>query len=488
MVSSDDARSALEVLIIGAGFAGLCAAIELDAAGRSRFLVVDKAHGLGGTWWHNRYPGATCDIASHLYCYSFEPNPNWSHLFSPQAEIQAYLEHCATKYEIRHRLRLGVEVQALAFDAASRIWRVSTDGDEIHARHIINATGGLHKPLVPHFNGAQKFAGVQMHTAQWRDEVELKGKRIAVIGSAASAIQVIPALAREAHAVTIFQRTPNYIAPRRDYAYSAQQKRRFQQRPRWAQLYRQLLFLRGELLLWPVIKHKRFRQKVTKAILKYLHTKIDEPALRARLQPDYELGCKRILVSDDYYDALRKPNVELVTDPIERFDQTRLHTRDGNTYDADIVVYATGFDLPGHWHSIDVTGAHGQRLRDVWSAHAHAYRGVMVAGFPNYYMTTGPNTGVGTTSIVYMIEHAVRYILRCIEQAGPHGTVDVTQGAQSTYNHQLNAELATTVWATGCSSWYKREDGRIETLFPRNARQWARLMQSADTDALTITK
>ncbi len=480
--------SILDVLIIGAGFSGVGAAIKLLERGITNFRLYEKSAGIGGTWWENVYPGAACDIPSHLYCYSFEPNPHWTKLYSPQPEIQAYIEHCADKYGVRPFMQFGVMVRALAFEARGGLWRADfADGRSVRARHVINATGGLHKPLIPDLPGRDRFCGAQMHTARWDTAHDFRDKRVAVIGSAASAIQVIPELARIARKVTVFQRTPNYIVPREDRPYSAFRKRLFARFPWLLRAYRWMIFNRLESFVFPIICDPKIRAKRTEQVKDYIRQQTDDPALQAALLPDYELGCKRILLSDDYYETLQRGNVELVTQPAERISPGAVVAADGRSREVDAIVYATGFDLRGHQLAIDVTGPGGRRLAQVWDDHAEAYCGATIAGFPNYYMTTGPNTGVGTTSVVYMAEHSIRWILDCIETAGADKLLSVRPEAQKRYNEEIHAALATRVWSTGCKSWYRREDGRIETLYPHNARTFARQMAEVRLEDFELT-
>lgn len=468
----------LEVLVIGAGFSGICAAVKLKQAGIDAFEVIDKNTGLGGTWWANTYPGATCDIPSHFYSFSFAPNPNWSHLYSPQPEIQAYMEDVVDRFAVRDHFTFGREAAGARYDAEAKGWIVNVDGEEIFARFLINAMGGLHKPAWPDIPGREDFAGPSMHTAEWDPDFDPDGKRIAVIGSAASAIQVVPEIAKVAARVDLYQRTPNYISVRGDYAYSDAQKARFARIPFWWQTYRWLIRKRLDLVLYPSIQSAEKRKTMRDRITGYMRKVVKDPALHDKLAPDYEVGCKRILISDDFYASLNRDNVDLITDPIARITAGRVETADGSQRPVDAIVFATGFDIQSQYLALDLAGPDGVRLRDLWADKVEAYKGVMVAGFPNYFMTTGPNTGVGTTSVVYMIEQTVPWILRAMKSAGKDGTVDVRAEAQDAFNARIHEGLSNTVWATGCHSWYKRPDGRIETLYPGNAAAYVREMRS----------
>ncbi|WP_136657547.1 NAD(P)/FAD-dependent oxidoreductase [Nitratireductor sp. XY-223] len=478
----------LDVLIIGAGFAGICAGIKLRQAGIERFRIYDKADGIGGTWWNNVYPGAACDIPSHLYCYSFEPNPHWSRLYSPQDEIQAYIEGCADKYGLRPHLSLGREIRALRYDDETATWEAEfTDGERVHARFVINGSGGLHRPSTPQFKGAERFRGITMHTAEWDRDFDPTGKDIAIIGSAASAIQVLPAIADRAKSISLYQRTPNYILPRNDFAYSDRWKRLFRRFPLLNRLHRLMIFYRLELFVYPIITRGEYRAKRMEEARRYIKVMTRGRKVRAAMVPDYEMGCKRMLISDDFFDALNADNVELVPQPIEEITETGIISSDGGERPFDAIVYATGFDMEGHLFGIDITGENGITLRRAWNDGAQAYRGVMAPGFPNYFMATGPNTGVGTASVVYMIEQSIGWIMKCIRRAGADKVVSVTPEATAAYNSRIQAAFPDTVWTSGCQSWYRKPDGRIEILYPHDARSYRRQMKRVDRQHVLFT-
>lgn len=466
-----------EVLIIGTGFAGLCAAIKLREAGITDIRLVDKNADLGGTWYLNTYPGATCDVPSHFYSFSFAPKSDWTHLYSPQPEILAYLNSVADQYALRPLIDFSREVTGLRYDPARRGWEVRfADGAPVFARFVINGMGGLHRAKWPEIDGLESFEGPALHTAHWDSSFDPAGKRIAVIGSAASAIQVVPELARKAARVEVWQRTPNHIVPRGNYAYSDRQKHLFARLPVLRRLYRWALRARMDWLLYPIVNSPFWRTKLARKFETYRARAIPDPELRARLTPDYELGCKRILVSDDFYRSLRRQNVTLRTEGIARITPAGIEDRTGHLRDVDALVLATGFDIQAQFTAIDTQGPKA-RLSEVWSGKVEAWRGVMVAGFPNLFLVTGPNSGVGTTSVVHMIEQAVGWIVRAIQATPPGGSVDVDPAAQEAHNAALHRRLGGTVWATDCQSWYKRPDGRIETLYPGSAAAYAREMR-----------
>lgn len=466
----------LDALIIGAGFAGICLGKRLLDAGISNFRICDKAPKVGGTWYWNSYPGAACDVMSHFYCYSFEPNPDWSRKYSPWNEIQAYSEHCVGKFGLRSHIDHGKEVELSRFDDESGLWEVLfSDGSRQQTRHVIDGSGGLHVPLIPDFKDADSFKGEKWHSALWNHDVDLAGKKIAVIGSAASALQIVPEIAKTARQVSLFQRTPNYVIPRHDRNYMALEKWCFRHLPFYGKLYRLFLFLRYDWLAYPIVKTSAdnfARRYALGQFRKLLKKSVPDRKLRAKLTPDYPIGCKRVLISDNFFTALTRDNVELVTEGIECFTPAGVKTTDGNVHEADVIVYATGFDTQGHHTDQRVVGPHGRSLADAWSYAPVAYEGCMVAGFPNYHFVTGPNTGVGSTSVIFMIEQSANMIINCIRAAGENGLIEPTEQAMKAYDSEIQQSLAGTVWATSCSSWYKREDGYITILYPYNAQTY----------------
>lgn len=471
---TDSVHDVQDVIILGAGFGGICAAIKLRERGIDNIRIYEKAAGIGGTWWHNTYPGAACDIASHLYCYSFEPNPNWSRKFSPQPEIQAYIEHCAEKYDVRRHIRLNTAVEEFRFDESRGLWHARlADGSQAAAHHVIFASGGLHLPAYPDIEGMDSFAGPSMHSATWDHDVVFDGKRVAVIGSAASAIQIIPELAKVVAHLDVYQRTANYIAPRHDRDFTAREKARFARYPWLMKLYRRMLFLRGEYLLFPVVKTRgpsRWRQRLEHFVRRHIRQSVQDPVMREAMIPHYPMGCKRILIADNFYPAMNRPNVSLVTQAIARIEADAVVTADGRRHPADIIVYATGFDLENYMRKTEVIGPGGVKLSELWADIPTAYKGAFIPGMPNFYMTTGPNTGVGTTSVVYMIEAQLKLILQAIDKAGMGRLIQVREEASTRYNREIRRALQGTVWAGDCQSWYKRPDGEISTLYPYNAR------------------
>jgi cation diffusion facilitator CzcD-associated flavoprotein CzcO len=488
---TDQAR-VLDAIVIGAGFAGICLGKRLLDAGITNFRIVDKAPKAGGTWYWNTYPGAACDVMSHFYCFSFEPNPDWSRKYSPWNEIRDYAEHCVEKYGLGPHLEYGKAVEQTCFDDDNGLWQVTfADGSRQYTRHVIDGSGGLHVPLMPAFAGAETFAGESWHSSLWRHDVDLTGKKVAVIGSAASALQILPEIAAECARVHVFQRTANWVIPRHDRAYTALEKWCFRNVPLVGRLYRLYLFLRYDWLAYPIVKTARNnlqRRWAIRQFRKLLNRDVPDPEMRAKLTPDYPIGCKRVLIADNFFTAMTRDNVSLVTSGIERFEPGGVRTADGSLHEADVIVYATGFDTQGHHLDRRVVGPGGLRLSATWAEAPIAYEGCMVAGFPNYHFVTGPNTGVGSTSVIFMIEQAANMIINCIRAAGKDGLIAPTEAAMRAYDRKIQADLAGTVWATSCSSWYKRADGRITILYPYNAQTFRRRHRKLCLEHFEIAK
>ena len=365
------ASDPLHAIVIGAGFSGVCMGYHLRAAGISDFRIVEASDSVGGTWHHNTFPGAVCDVPSHLYCYSFRPNPEWSHIYSPRDEIKAYIEDCADEFELRDAIVLECRVERLEFDEARGRWQVTfEDGTGIEARHVIRATGGLHVPRWPDVPGREDFGRSLMHSARWDHDVDLEGARVGVIGSAASAIQIVPQVAKAAASLTVFQRTPSWILPRDDRAFTDEEKRGFRSAPESLTALRDELYEHRHEVLQPLFGvndvGSEFREIGTAMALEHMHSEISDPDLRAKLTPDYPLGCKRLLISSDFYRTLGEDHVSLVTEPLERFSADGLVSADGELHALDVIVCATGYDLEAHIRAIEVIGRDRELLADRW--------------------------------------------------------------------------------------------------------------------------
>jgi cation diffusion facilitator CzcD-associated flavoprotein CzcO len=473
-----------DALVLGAGFGGVGAAIKLKQEGISNFVVLEKDDEIGGTWYKNTYPGAACDVPSHFYCYSFNPNPQWSRKFAPQKEILQYINDTADKFDVRRFFRFNTVVERFVLDEKNGFWNVHlAHGKSLRARHILNGMGGLHKPSIPSFNGLQAFAGPTMHSARWNHQVDFKAKRVAVIGSAASAIQIIPELQKICEKVDVYQRTPNYIAPRNDRDFTAKEKLRFTRWPWFGKLYRWSIYKQMELLVFPLTQqNSKSAPKATSRLVEWIRSLISDPDLQNRLIPKYVIGCKRILLSDTFYQTLERDNVEVISSAIAEVAGDVIKTFDGVSHPADIIVFATGFDLSGHLHSIDIVGKEGISLAYLGLDGEVAYKGAGHSQFPNFHMITGPNTGVGTSSVVYMIELQLDYILKLMRAAGSDHLISVKHAVLRHFNEKVQDKLSRTVWASGCDSWYVREDGKIVTLYPGNAKQFAKEHQQLDLE------
>ncbi len=462
-----DAAVTADIAIVGAGFSGLGMAIQLKNAGRQDFVILEKAGDVGGTWRDNTYPGCACDIRSLLYSYSFAPRHDWSRLFPAQPEILSYLRGCADRYGLRPHIRFGAEVTAAAYDDVTGRWLLRTaDGDAVGCRALILAMGPLHQPLVPEIPGAETFAGRQFHSARWDHASDLSGRSVAVIGAGASAVQLIPRVAERAAAVSVFQRTPPWIVPKPDRELTERAHRLFRALPSVQRGYRYLIYWQQELM-GLCLAHPRLAAAGEALARWHIRRQIGDPALRERVTPGYRFGCKRVLVSSDYYPALTRPNVELVTEPITAIVPDGVMTAGGALHRADVIVYATGFRLTGAFDRAGITGAGGLRLQDAWRDGMEAYLGITVAGFPNLFLMLGPNSGLGHNSMIFMIEAQARYVLRCLDLIDVLGPVSVRPEVQRRFNERLQRRLRRAVWsAGGCVSWYLDSRGVNRALWP----------------------
>jgi cation diffusion facilitator CzcD-associated flavoprotein CzcO len=452
------------IIITGAGFGGLCMAIQLKRAGIHSFTILEKAERLGGTWRDNTYPGAACDSPSFLYCFSFEPKTDWSRKWAQQPEILAYMEHCARKYDLLRHIRFGTEVALARFDDDAALWRIrTTKGETLDAEVLVSGVGQLNRPSSPHVPGLDRFRGVSFHSARWQHEHELAGRSVAVIGNAASAIQFIPQIAPAVKRLSVFQRSANWMVPKNDRPYGEHEKRLYARFPALARLYRWWIYLTYESR-FPVIRQNALLSRLaTRMAEQNIREHVRDPALRRALVPDYPIGGKRILISDDYYQTLARENVEVVTTPIERVSEDAIVTRDGKSHPADVIILATGFESTSFLVPMRVEGIGGRVLEEVWRDGAEAYLGISVAGFPNFFMLYGPNTNLGHNSIIFMLECQVRYIMDCVRTLAARDLayLDVRADAMQAYNQRLRASLERSVWAKTGKSWYKRADGRI---------------------------
>lgn len=458
-----------EVAIIGTGFAGLGAAIRLKQQGRDDFVIFEREDDIGGTWYLNHYPGCACDVPSHLYSFSFEPNPDWSRLFAPQPEIRAYLASCADKHGLREHIRLNSEVTEARFDEEAGIWRLRAGGRSVTARSVIAGLGPLTRPAYPDIPGIERFAGETFHSQQWDHDCDLSGKRVAVVGTGASAIQFVPQIAPEVRRLHLFQRTPPWIVPRPDHAISRRMRDKFRARPGLQRGLRRFIYWFLEARVLGFVVNPKLMKLMERQARRHLQRQIPDPDLRARVTPDYTLGCKRVLISQDYYPALTRDNVALETAGIREITETGLVTEDGREIEVDVMIFGTGFQATEPVPRGMIFGRGGRDIVDAWADGVEAYKGTTVAGYPNFYLMTGPNTGLGHSSMVFMIESQLNYVLDALRTLERRGLkyLDVRPEAQRAYNERLQKRLAGTIWNTGgCKSWYLDANGKNVTLWP----------------------
>ncbi len=458
------AEPAVAVAIVGAGFGGIGMAIRLKRAGRNDFVLLDQAADVGGTWRDNTYPGCACDIPADLYSFSFAPDWDWSRRYPAQGEIQAYLLDCVARFGIRPHLRLGTGLQEARFDADAGVWHLRTSTGPITARTLILALGALHRPALPPIPGLDRFRGPAFHTARWDHTVPLAGQRVAVIGTGASAIQLVPPVAEQAVAVTLFQRTPAWVLPKHDPETSNRRRtlyRRFPWLRRWR---RAVTFWSHESRAIAFVSWPRLMQGVERRARSFAKATIIDETLRQRLTPEYSIGCKRVLLSNDFLPALNRDNVTVVGSAIAAITPDGVQTSDGITHRADVLVYATGFHATDPLGSVQIIGRDGHRLDQVWADGMHAWMGMAVAGFPNLFLLGGPNTGLGHNSVVFMLETQIGHILRQLARGAR--ITEVTEAASARFRRWLDQRMQRTVWLSGCRSWYLDRNGRNTTLWP----------------------
>lgn len=470
-----------DVIIAGSGFGGIGMGVRLKAQGCSNFLILEKAARPGGTWRDNHYPGAGCDIPSHLYSYSFAQNPDWSRVYSLQPEILAYIEGVVQDHQLQAHIRYSTEVQSAAWDDAAGCWELRlAGGATLTARVFIGAWGQLNRPSTPGFAGREQFQGQSFHSANWQHGIDLRGKRVATVGNGASAIQFIPQVAANAASLTVFQRSPSYVVPRLDRAYTTEERALFRQQPSRLQESRDTMYSEREARFAKVRLGSENAGETRAIAINYLHAQISDPALRAKLTPDYPIGCKRILVSDDFYAAMARPNVELVTDAIVRIEPTGIRT-DAGLHEADVIIYATGFETHSFLGLQDVIGRQGCSLRETWQDGASAWLGMGIPGFPNFFMLYGPNTNLGHNSIIAMLEAQIDYICRCIRHLDqdPGAQLEVRPQTMADYDQWLQQALAGSSWSGNCTSWYKNAQGRIVNNWPGTVQEYRRMVGEA---------
>ena len=460
--------SRYRVVVVGAGFGGIGMAVALQQAGIEDFLIIDKAQDLGGTWRDNTYPGLACDVPSNLYSFSFQPG-HWSRRFPQQNEILAYLHALAAERGLGRHFRFGSGVTAAEFDEGRGRWEVTLDdGKVIRASVVVSAVGQLNRPAFPDIASRDDFSGPSWHSARWDHSVDLTGLRVAVVGTGASAIQFVPEVAKTAAHVDVFQRSAPYVLPKPDRPYRASEQAVFDRFPVVRKADRLRIFLYGELLTSGFVVSPKLLAVPMQQWRRQLEAHITDKQLRASCVPDYVMGCKRVLFSNDWYPTLARTNVDLVTAAIERIVPDGLATADGASHQADVIIYGTGFKTLDFLAPMSVTGLGGRRLDEAWREGAEAYLGISVSGFPNFFMLYGPNTNLGGNSILYMLEGQIAYALRAIRalETDRLDWIDVRPDVQSAFSAWVDKASRTSVWETGCHSWYTTASGRNTNNWP----------------------
>jgi len=486
-VTTDDDDGSVEtrIAIIGGGFGGLGTAIRLKQQGIDDFVILERAGDVGGTWRDNSYPGCACDVQSHLYSFSFALNPDWSRSFSPQPEIWAYLQRCARDFGVLPHVRFHHEVREAQWDPAAQRWRIETSAGPVTAAVLVMASGALSDPVVPALPGLATFRGTTFHSARWNHDYDLGGRRVAVIGTGASAIQFVPEIQPKVGRLHVFQRTAPWVLPRFVRPIGARARRIFRRLPAAQRVVRGAIYTLRELLVVP-FRSPRLMRVAQRVARRHLRKAVPDPALRARLTPDFALGCKRVLFSNDYLPSLTRPNVELVTERIAEVREHSIVTSDGVEREVDAIIFGTGFQVTDPPLARHVRGREGRTLAEVWAGSPRAYAGTTVAGFPNFFILPGPNTGLGHTSVIYMLEAQIEHVLEAVRLMERQGiaALEPRPEAQAAYTTAVDRRMEGTVWvAGGCRSWYLDSTGRNSTLWPdftwRFRRRVAHLDQAA---------
>ncbi|WP_290903236.1 NAD(P)/FAD-dependent oxidoreductase [Aquabacterium sp.] len=475
-------------IIIGSGFGGQAAAINLRRIGIEDFLILERRAWMGGTWSQNSYPGAAVDVQSPLYSLSFEPY-RWSQMFAEQDELVEYTNHVLAKHGLREKTKLNANVTKVQWDEAAQTWQVQLEsGETLAAKFLINASGPLSTPVIPHFKGRDTFQGQTFHTNNWQHSYDHKGKRVAIIGSGASAAQVIPAIAPEVAQLHVFQRTPHWVLPRPDHVFSKFERALLGNKLIYKALRTAIYWALESRVIGFKYSQKMLNVVAQKAALKHIAQQISDPAIRQAVTPDYTIGCKRIILSSTLYPALCRPNVQLhpKDDGIAEINARGILTAKGQQIDLDLIVYSTGYDATDGVISYPVVGKGGRSVQDVWAEFPRAYLGTSLPGFPNFFVVTGPNTGIGHTSAIFVIEAQMEYIRRAIQAVQKQGAkaIEVKPQAEADYTTMIHREMKQTVWQSGgCTSWYKSKSGHVIAMFPGFSftfRQMAKAFKPGD--------
>ncbi len=478
----------VRLAIVGTGFAGLGLAIRLRAAGIEDFVLIERAGDVGGTWQANTYPGCQCDVPSHLYSFSFAPNPGWTRTYSRQPEIWQYLRDLADRHDLHRHIRFGHELTAAAWDDDEQRWNVETSGGSWTAQLLIDATGPLSHPALPRIRGMGSFKGTMFHTAEWNHDHDLTGERVAVIGTGASAVQVVPQIAERIGRLHVFQRTAPWILPHSDRPTTRIERRLYKTFPLLQKAVRSGVYWSRESFLLGFIRNPRFLAGAEKIASAHMRKQVKDPALRRKLTPTFRLGCKRVVISNSWYPTLTRENVELVTDGIEAIRGNTIHLADGSTREVDTIIWGTGFHVTDPPSAQLVRGRGGATIADLMQSNPQAYLGATIEGLPNYFKLIGPNTGLGHSSMVYMIESQLNYVMDALRVMDEQriAEFEVRPEAMAAYNAQLQAKLPGTVWMSGCASWYLDADGRNTTVWPDFTWRFRHRTKRFKTDAYML--
>ena len=467
-MTTGDGRQ-FRVAIVGAGFGGLGMAIKCKQAGIEDFVVFERDAEVGGTWWANTYPGCQCDIPSHLYSYSFAQNPEWTRTYPLQPEIREYLRDVTDRFGLRSHIRFDCPVERAEWDEDAGSWRIDTPDGSFTAQVLIGAPGPLSEPSIPSLPGMDEFEGVAFHTARWDHSRDLTGQKVAVVGTGASAIQTVPRIQPQVERLTIFQRTAPWVVPHRDRPITEFERRLYRRLPAAQRAVRTMVYFSRELLVTGLVYRPELMNTIQKMAEGHLAKQVPDEALRAKLTPNYVIGCKRILPSNAWYPAITQPNVDVVASGVTSFTPTGVLAADGSVHEVDTVIFATGFHVTDTAFAAVVRGRGGMPLSDVWNGSPQAYRGAAIPDFPNLFLLVGPNTGLGHNSVVFMIEAQLNYLMGALEAMERSGAtrIEVRRDAYDAYNEHVQARLEQTVWNTGgCASWYIDRNGRNSTIWP----------------------
>lgn len=483
----------IEFAIIGAGFGGIIAALELQKKGYYNFLLFERASEIGGTWRDNTYPGCACDVSSYLYSIRNQPNPYWNKMFSTQPEILNYLKQVCSKTNLNEKIRCNSEITSLYFNKTNGIWTLNTaQGNSITARYVLLAQGPLNRPIIPDFKGLHDFKGDYFHTSNWNHSIELRNKRIAIIGTGASAIQAVPHLSEVADKLYVLQRTAAWILPRANPFISEQTKKIFAAFPFFEWLRRERIYWLNELFGLAFTGNKMMNKLASNFALRYLERKVHDASTRAKLTPNYTFGCKRVLISKKYYPCFNKEHVHLIQDAISYIDANGIVFNNGNRIDVDCIVMATGFEAAEIHSNVAIRGLQNIDLLDHWnSSSIHAFKGTLTSMFPNLFFILGPNTGLGHNSVLHMMESQMIYIMQHIAYSNslhPNSYIDIREDVEEAYNEEIQNRLQSMVWNSGCKSWYLNSHGKNTTIFPGLTYTYRRLMKQFEPTDYNVYK